>query len=303
MAKYYRLYGLTVLSDAELDEAEEVQAVAVPDAVIKLELPPEWVVKEYKEEGKFSSLSEQCSWFRVYDEILIYVENGNYASVWVLNEKLNKTYINSYVLSGVFTFLMFQRGYVVIHGSAIEYNGSVFIVSGPSGSGKSTTAAELLKDSRFRFASDDLSAIRIIDGKCFLFPGPPWQKLLPDAHERQQDAEDKDCVFLDECGGKFAKRLKKGYINHPVEVKNIFYVSKSDREDILFRRIVGIEALDHLTHNLFRGEIITALGITPERFSSYLNIVSKTNIYSIERPVNKNTIDELTEKISNIVLI
>ena len=301
MTRFYKLYGLLVESEIEFVEAEEVTATSESDAVIRLGLPPEWVIREYKEEGKFSSLSDQCAWFRVYEEILIYVENGRNAVVWVLNESMSKEYLNTYVLSGVFTFLMFQRGYVVIHGSALEYKGGVFVVSGPSGSGKSTTAAELLKDDSFRFASDDLSAIRVIDGKCILFPGPPWQKLLPDAHARQEDSDDGEYVFLDECGGKFAKRLRSGYINEPTELKHIFYISKEDRDLLKIEEVKGSDALNLLTHNLFRGEIISTLGVSPEKLMNYLAIVSSVKIYDIERPKGKDTLSELTGKIKEIV--
>ncbi len=301
MPKYYRLYGLTVESEVDLREAEEVFFVSEPDAVIRLGLPPEWVIREYKEDGKFSYLSEKCSWFRVYDEILIYVENGSNAIVWVLKEGMNREYLNTYILSGVFTFLLFQRGYTVIHGSAIEYNGNVFVVSGPSGTGKSTTAAELLKDDRFRFASDDLSAVKVIDGKCILFPGPPWQKLLPDAYSKQTDASDGEYVFLNECGGKYAKRLKEGYVNAPAEVKNIFYISKGERDTVEFKEVKGSEALTLLTHNLFRGEIISMMGIKPDKLLEYLSIVSKVRIFDVTRPIHKDTLDIIVNKIKDVV--
>lgn len=50
-----------------------------------------------------------------------------------------------YIFSNVFAYLLYQRGCVVLHGSAIEINGNSYFFSGRSGIGKSTVVNHLNK--------------------------------------------------------------------------------------------------------------------------------------------------------------
>ncbi len=54
-----------------------------------------------------------------------------------------------YIFSNVFSYLLYQRGYLVMHASAIEIDGSSYFFSGRSGVGKSTFVNKLLKYGNF----------------------------------------------------------------------------------------------------------------------------------------------------------
>ena len=77
---YYRLYGMLLESELCFPEADELTPPVTPDATLTLGMPPEWVVTEYRQ-GKFSSITERVMWFRLYDELLVYVEQGSKAIV------------------------------------------------------------------------------------------------------------------------------------------------------------------------------------------------------------------------------
>ena len=152
---YYRLYGMLLESELCFPEADELTPPVTPDATLTLGMPPEWVVTEYRQ-GKFSSITEQVMWFRLYDELLVYVEQGSKAIVWKLDPALDEVRMRTYLLSGAITFLLLQRGYLLIHGSALCCKDKAYLISGPSGSGKSTTALHLMKQPGILFASDDI---------------------------------------------------------------------------------------------------------------------------------------------------
>ena len=140
---YYRLYGMLLESELCFPEADELTPPVTPDATLTLGMPPEWVVTEYRQ-GKFSSITEQVMWFRLYDELLVYVEQGSKAIVWKLDPALDEVRMRTYLLSGAITFLLLQRGYLLIHGSALCCKDKAYLISGPSGSGKSTTLASIV---------------------------------------------------------------------------------------------------------------------------------------------------------------
>ena len=287
---YYHLYGLTIASPIEFPEAVEVFSPHSVDATLTFSPPPDWVLQEYHD-GKYASITESVMWFRLEDELLIYVANGNEVRIHLLTSKIDPIRMRSYILSGALTFLLFQHHYLLVHGSAIVSNGKVYIISGPSGSGKSTTALELLKQSPVLFASDDICALRNIGTESLLYPGPPWQKVCADVQARTAQEQ---YTYINEAGGKYGRRLTNGFLSVPAPVGGMFIISKEECITPSITEITGIEKLHALTHNLFRGELLNLLGITPQRMTQFLDTVTHFPIYSITRPGNLNTLSTIT---------
>ena len=288
---YYHTYGLTVSSEISFFEMEELPEQARVDADIVVGMPPEWVINEYKE-GSFSSIRETVMWFRLYDELLIYVENGNHAIVWPINPKISESQLHTFTLSGVFTFLLFQRGYLCVHGSALAYKNRAFIVSGPSGSGKSTTALELLKLNDILFLSDDICPLKKVGSQHLLFPGPPWQKVCNDVMEREPGF---DYSYLEESGGKYGRHLFEKYVTTPLPICAMFIITKADCPNVRIEELNGQQKLKAFTQNLFRGELLNILGVTPQRMIQMLEIINGFSIYRIYRPLQGDTLKNVTD--------
>ncbi len=288
---YYHLYGLTLASPIEFPEAPEVTAPQTVDATLTFSAPPDWVLQEYKE-GKYSSIKDNIMWFRLEDELLIYVAGGSDVRIHLLNQAIDPVRMRSYILSGALTFLLFQHNYILIHGSALVSDGKVYIISGPSGSGKSTTALELLKQDSVLFASDDICAVKNIDDQTILYPGPPWQKVCADVRAKNTNEA---YTYINEMDGKFGRRLTSGFITEPTPVGGMFILSKESCEQPLLTEFTGVNKLHALTHNLFRGELLHLLGITPKRMTQFLETVKHFPIYQITRPENGDTLSAITK--------
>lgn len=291
---YYHMYGLTIASPIEFPEAVEVFSPEKIDATFTFCPPPEWVLAEYAD-GKYASVTENVMWFRLENELLIYVAGGNDVRIHLLDPDIEPNRMRTYILSGALTFLLFQHRFLLIHGSAVVVNGKVYIVSGPSGSGKSTTALELLKQESVLFASDDICAVQNVNEVSLLYPGPPWQKVCADVQARTPEHT---YTHLREVGDKFGRRLTEGYITEPTVVGGMFIISKESCDAPSITELTGVEKLHALTHNLFRGELLHVLGITPERMTQMLEAVSHFPIYAISRPTGKDTLAEVTSLIT-----
>jgi hypothetical protein len=85
------------------------------------------------------------------------------------------------LLGIVLALLLHQRGYLVLHGSAVAVNGRAIAFLGNKGWGKSTVAASLYRRGH-RLLADDVVALRI-DGNepPILWPGFPQFKLYPES--------------------------------------------------------------------------------------------------------------------------
>ena len=78
------------------------------------------------------------------DEITFKLSNGNLMEVDTKQKDID--FLSLFIASEALGILLFQRGDLLLHGSAIRINGdSSIIFVGEPGMGKSTTAAALLK--------------------------------------------------------------------------------------------------------------------------------------------------------------
>jgi len=85
--------------------------------------------------------------------------------------------------------LLAWRGSVPIHGTAVEIDGTAWLICGKSGAGKSTLGAALVANGAARLISDDLSALDMVGGAVpSLYPGRPGMRLFPEIARLMEQA-------------------------------------------------------------------------------------------------------------------
>jgi hypothetical protein len=88
--------------------------------------------------------------------------------------------VRSFLLGPVLAVLLRQRGFLVLHASAVAVDTHVILFMGGSGWGKSTLAAALCQNG-YRLLSDDVTAIDMTAHHPTVIPGYPQVKLWPDS--------------------------------------------------------------------------------------------------------------------------
>lgn len=88
--------------------------------------------------------------------------------------------LRTFLLGPVLAVLLRQRGFLVLHASAVTTDRHVLLFMGGSGWGKSTMAAALC-DQGYQLLSDDVTAIDMTTGLPTVIPGYPQIKLWPDS--------------------------------------------------------------------------------------------------------------------------
>jgi hypothetical protein len=160
-------------------------------------------------------------------------------------------FLSLFIVSEPLGILLFQRGDILLHASAVRLpNGDGIVFMGEPGAGKSTTAAAFVK-AGCNIISDDLVAIRIIDEKPYLIPSFPQIKLWKKSVEGLGYSYD-EVEQIVEGTNKFAYEDKDGFINLPIKFSKIFILG--EKENTLINKIyTPLELLKYhpLPHQIF----------------------------------------------------
>ena len=277
--------------------AKSVKFDDEPQVKITMNEVPE-IVHEEIVKGKVDYLTNELMWFYIPGLAIYYMEDGIRITVEVLSEEFTSLDLCSYLTGSAFTLLLIQRGYIPIHGGMIMQNGQVAIISGRSGAGKSTTVMELLNRG-FRFMSDDVSAIMVKEETILAVPAFPQQKLCRDIIEKYQ-IDEATLVYIDEERDKFARKIEEQqYEQQPKALNCMIEIVPYQGERVVIKQVQGVEKLQMLTSNLYRGLVYERMGVSYERMDKFIRIASGIEMYQILRPQNIDSIDRVVESIQD----
>ncbi|MDE6549598.1 MAG: hypothetical protein K2L22_11440 [Muribaculaceae bacterium] len=96
------------------------------------------------------------------------------AKAWIGGTPSERRYALDTALMLLYTFASSKLDTLLVHASAIEYEGKGYLFLGKSGTGKSTHSRLWIENiPETKLLNDDNPIIRIIDGKAFVY-GSPW---------------------------------------------------------------------------------------------------------------------------------
>lgn len=168
----YTAFGLNIHSEIFLPELFPEKSEN-PDIVIRegnIDLPSESVL-----EGENFKVVENAI-YRFWEDIGKFkISNGNEILIEQVKD-LNMLLLRSFVLGNIMTSLLNQRGFLVLHASAININNDAVAFLGNKGYGKSTTAMTFYKKG-YQIVADDYIVIQFENGLPFVYPGFPSLRL------------------------------------------------------------------------------------------------------------------------------
>jgi energy-coupling factor transporter ATP-binding protein EcfA2 len=224
----YKAYGLEIHSELPLPELIGAQQ-ADADVTVKFQALPN---------SPFGQDDAYHSYQLTDDGLYLFWQNVGTFLIREGSEILidsapeaDHSRLRLFILGAAIGTILCQRGFLVLHASAIAISGQAVIFIGHKGQGKSTLAATLHKRGHSLLA-DDVVALTIPDsGIPVVHSAFPQLKLWPDAVASLGD-DPNTLPYLVPHLEKRDRRIVQGFIEHPVPLQQIYVLGKGELVEI-----------------------------------------------------------------------
>lgn len=292
----YTVYGLIIKSDIFIKELIQTNKFENVDVTIEYAVAP----KDMKDKVcdaknvKFSR-SEFCLY--VENVAHYYVAYGNKIVV-ELEKNCEEVVANVFLLGTCFGMLLSQRKTVAIHGGTVVIKDSGVIITGDTGAGKSTLTAAFRKEG-YTFLADDVSAIGE-DSKenAIIYSAFPQQKLCKDALEKLGH-DLSNYVLIDEERKKYSIPTHNSFLRGNAKLKSIYEINVVENDEVSIIQLFGKDKLKTILKNIYRIETINYNGLDPVYFKKCIVLSTKINVFQINRPKNKFSVNDQMKLIIN----
>ncbi len=294
-AKYYKIYGFNILSEIALDELQSIKKTDKIDLSIKIKNTPE-NLSNIKYKGVRFQANEK--------EFLLNVDNV--AKYYINDKNINIEPLNNFDLEEIKLFLLgsamgvflYRKKLIPFHGSSLYMNNKAVVLSGVSGAGKSTITLNLLQKN-YKLIADDVSVLKLIDNKINVLPGINRIKLWADTLNHFNIDTEK----LKRIRPNIEKYI---YISENIhtdntEISYIFVLKGKNIKNVNVKEIKAVEKFNIINQNIYRKVFTKAIDVKVELFKIASSLAQQSKVYVIEHPQEKKFINEISDKIIEIV--
>ncbi|MDR5672992.1 serine/threonine protein kinase [Halalkaliarchaeum sp. AArc-GB] len=221
----YEAFGLSVVSEIPLPELATGDGSSQddPDVIVR-----RGSVQNNGGENGAVSVTPEGDYRLTYEVASVLIRDGREIIVDSL-DRAHGEIVRHVVVGPAFNHLLHQRGFFVLHASAVEIGDGAVVFAGTSGQGKTTTATAFLAAGH-RVLSDDVAAIERVDEPT-VHSGFPSIKLEPATVDRfglSVDSPENICASRD-------RHFYGLHHEQPVEavpLRRIYLLEDAQREEI-----------------------------------------------------------------------
>jgi len=241
--------------------------------------------------------SEPCLWqgdqdarFSIQEVGCFQIRDGKEMTVMPVPNVADRL-LQSWIMATALGLLFFQRGLLVLHGSAAVRGDGAVLILGGKGWGKSTLTSALCQ-AGFTFLADDLAVIRWENGRPFLAPGPSETRLWPDT----LSALKQDSVALEKVHPDYEKRVMPMNVcrTEPAELKRVYILDRGEENQIL--PLTPKDAFLEMVRHSYRIEWIPEK-LSQSRFAQWTQLAGTVPAALMRRRFSLASLSEQVEKI------
>ena len=286
---HYLAFGLRFASDFAIAELLPVTSGSAQDERTDVRI----ILGEI-DHGRFGARRDDSHFiiqpeffYLTVQDVARYLVSGGSRIVVEPRPKAKPDAINTFLLGSCCGALLFQRGLLPLHGSAVATQTGAVLILGESGAGKSTLAANLNRHG-FPLVSDDVCAIDCA-AEPVIFPAYPQMKLTRQSAEALAMASGDFSVYEE----KFHLRNPSFYPK-PLPLVAIYLLAKSETgEQATERQLRGTEKFVLLRNNVYRDFYIPEMKLDAQAFQQCAAISARCAVFQLNRPAARPTFDIL----------
>jgi hypothetical protein len=208
----------------------------------------------------------------------------------------NDSVLRLVVLGPGIGIILYQRGQLTLHASAVAVEGGAIAFMAERGWGKSTTAAAM-HSRGYGLVSDDITALQFedTDEVPVVAPGYPQFKLWPEAAAFLGDVPE-DLPRLDPGFEKRGRPVAAAFATAPLPLKRIYVLDQGEAPGI--ESLSPQEAFLSLLHHTYGRQLFQAVG-TSSHFLKCSRVVKSVPMLRLRRPYSLEALPEVAQLIEN----
>ena len=281
----YTAYGLGI--DSYLALPELVSGASQIDLTIKCDRSDR---HQDIEKSKFHYWRNELETGLYWQELGAFLVRGGKEIIIAPASEIDEQDLHPVILGACMAVALHQKGYLILHASAVKVNGKAIAFIGNKGWGKSTIASAFITRGH-QFITDDVLAISLEGNTPIVYPSFPQLKLCPDAIM----AMGKDPESLPRVTSKASKRQYKpsqDFDSNPVPLQSVYLLSKAAELSItkIAPRDSILPLLAHSYGARFGKELLH-LG-EAKHFLQCSKLANKIDICALKRPSNISLLED-----------
>lgn len=204
--------------------------------------------------------------------------------------------IRVFLLGSAFGALLHQRQDLVLHGSAVNWDGEAVVFLGHSGVGKSTTASAFRQRGHATL-TDDLCVVRPgADGRMIAYPGFPQTKLWIDSL-KQLNLSPENLRRIRRKLEKRAVPLGQDFAGTPMPVRKIFLLRPHNKTELSLTPAQGPNKFSILKRHTYRFGFLAGIDGKSGHFQQALKLAQQVPLTVAMRPSGAFLLSKLVERI------
>jgi hypothetical protein len=244
-----------------------------------------------KQLGPFLWVTPTQLWLQVPNVARFLVENGKQITIDP-EPGIDEDSVRVFLLGSAFGALLFQRGYLVLHGNAIRIGDQCLICVGQSGAGKSTLAAGFMQRG-YPVLADDVVPV---DAECRALPGFPRIKLWQDVADKLE-IDTSNLQRVRPNLEKFNYPIHSDEVNKPLPIRWIYILGTDHIDTMHTESIKGMERFQPLYNNTYRVRFLNGMALKPQHLQLCGQLASRIHLSRLIRPRVEFTLDEMIDTI------
>lgn len=202
--------------------------------------------------------------------------------------------VRLFLMGSAMGALLYQRGILLLHGSAIDTPAGVMVFVGAQGEGKSTLAAALHREGHALLCDDVCAVLQASSGSMVVHPGAPLMRLCEDALDHF-DGYTEYARSANFDVDKYVVSLQQPHLSAPRKLAGVHVLCSHDANDIALRPVRGFDRMKHVIGNLYRPEYLGGMASAGEVMRLAGQLAKQVPVIELWRPRDLSRIPEVVE--------